>query len=61
MTRTVTPVTRTSYTMMAKTIRSALELHYPMIQFLIKAIIANTGIKSKVYVYFGPDESIVLK
>ena len=44
MTRTVTPVTRTSYTMMAKTIR-ALELHYPMIQFLIKAIIANTGIK----------------
>ena len=27
MTRTVTPVTRTSYTMMAKTIR-ALELHY---------------------------------
>ena len=60
MTRTVTPVTRTSYTMMAKTIR-ALELHYPMIQFLIKAIIANTGIKSKVYFYFGPDESIVLK
>ena len=32
-----------------------------MIQFLIKAIIANTGIKSKVYVYFGPDESIVFK
>ena len=55
MTRTVTPVTRTSYTMMTETIR-ALELHYPMIQFLIKAIIANTGIKSKVYFYFGPDE-----
>ena len=48
-----------SYTMMAKTIR-ALELYYPMIQFLINAI-ANTGIKSKVYFYFGPDESIVLK
>ena len=60
MTRTVTLVTRTSYTMMAKTIR-ALELLYPMIQFLIKAIVANTGIKSQVYVYFGPDESIVLK
>ena len=62
MTRTVKPVTRTSYTMMAKTIR-ALEqcIIYPTIQFLIKAIIANTGIKNKVYVYFGPDESIVLK
>ena len=45
--------------MMAKTIR-ALELYYPMIQFLINAI-ANTEIKSKVYFYFGPDESIVLK
>ena len=44
---------------MAKTIR-ALELHYPMIQFLINAI-ANTEIESKVYFYFGPDESIVLK
>ena len=44
---------------MAKAIR-ALELHYPVIQFLIKAI-SNTGIKSKVYFYIGPDESIVLK
>jgi len=42
-----------------KTIR-ALELYYPMILFLVKAI-ANTGVKSKVYFYIGPDESVVLK
>ena len=31
-----------------------------MIQFLIKAIV-NTGIKTKVYFYIGPDESILSK